>query len=78
MVGDVVLNLEGVFAGDFAVVGFGPELRAALRVGQLGADADGGAAFADAAFEHVAGAKRGPLRGCRQGGLCKPPPSCGR
>src|ERR1700722_13522723 len=58
LVGDVVLNLESVLAGDFAVVGFGPKLSATLGIDELHVDADGGAAFADAAFHYVARAQR--------------------
>src|SRR5580698_10023097 len=58
LVGDVVLNLESVLAGDFAVVRFGPKLSATLGIDELHVDADGVAAFADAAFHYVARAQR--------------------
>ena len=54
---DVVLHREDVGSLQVAVVGFRPEVRAGLGVDQLNVDANRGGAFANPAFQHVAGAQ---------------------
>ena len=75
--GDLVLEVEEVV--DDAVIGIGPEMRAACRIDELRGDAHAVAGLAQAALEHVADAELARDLAHVDGRVpCRHRPSCAR